>query len=228
MYSKLLLRVSLFFLYAILNGCSNNQSNNEESVQDYYDLSSLPKDAQKYFQESPKNMIPYQIGETQFFYEFLLKNISSENVKDAFSYSNDKYTVEEYKDGMIVRVKGILINPYSKEMWVPIPDGLTLSSNEYHWEDEMRVHNHPYQEYFAVESKTINKLHYKFDSLDGRLYHFAPNDSIELYYQFGPIPIPKTFMIYGFTVSIGSSRYEKALVLNSESSSLAPSIYFKD
>src|SRR4051812_938110 len=111
-------RIILSILYLLLSGCTESNTNLSNTKQDLQTATSLK--AKNYFNTFPTEIIPYQIGD-YYFFDVSVIGFSKKIVKNAFSYSKNAYTIEGYKDGMELTFKYKIKNPYTRDMFIPLP-----------------------------------------------------------------------------------------------------------
>ena len=206
------------------------ESKKEESENEVKTSNIVSKSrAKEIFNNYPLDIIPYQISGTNYVLPVRIISVSSKRLKNAFTKQHDEYTVDGYEDGMNVKVKYSLKNPYHQEMWIPIPSKLTLTSNDYPLEDDYRKSKfHSHKDYDCLTPNFVsNEPHYKSDAFE-RLYYFAPADSIILLSEFNSLPYTENIIVCGITVSENDKTYEKGVLINTKQNAIIEKVVFNE
>lgn len=81
----------------------------------------------------PKDFYSFKhlLPESNYFYNIEITEIDFITHKDAFSIAQNKYDVSSKTDGLTLKLKYKMTNPYNKVMLIPFPDYFYVTSEEF-------------------------------------------------------------------------------------------------
>ena len=220
------------FLILFLGGlflfywADKEQENEEVERKDV--LISQKSSAVDFYNKYPMEVIPYQIPYTNYILEVRLLNFSSTLMKNVFTKSQDENTIDGYEDGMKINIQYSVKNPYEREMWIPVPSNLEITSNDYPSDHHIsRSGIHPHNDYLSDGSRFVGKEpNYKRDSFNHKLYYLSPADSLILEVQFKNIPYSQNIIVCGVSIFQNERYHEKGLLIDTKQNSILGQVVF--